>query len=254
MREGKEHVGLVAALPQECRGVLSWPGWRKSKEGGEIRILELETEGRLLRLAISGMGRRRALKALDELLDGVSPSWVISFGFAGALDSSLRVGDVLRVARVLGWSGPGQLLEGPPLYEPPGVTWLETATMVSVPGFVSKGEVRRDLRGDLGPCLLDLESLALAEEALARGVRLLGVRAVSDELGLDLGPQVARWVDEDLRVRTSRLLLSTLKRPGDLLLMSRLWARSRVASRALGRELARLLAVPYHGPGPGASG
>lgn len=237
----RDRIGLLAALPQECAGVLSWPGWRRQGCASGVKLYELKNPRRELRLVVGGMGGGKAIEALGVLLEGFQALRVVCLGFAGALEPGLNVGDVAWISRVLKLSEAGTLMEGPPLEEPPRGLGLASATIVSLPGFLSKERLREALRGQQPPLLLDLESYALAQEATRRGVGFWGIRAVSDEASLDVGPTVAGWVDEDYQVQPLRVIVSATRRPSELVLMLRLWRRAREASRSLGRQLGRLL-------------
>ncbi len=236
-----ERIGLVAALPLECAGVLSWPGWEKEKKQEGVRLYCLKRQGLLLRLALGGMGEHRALEALDILLGGFQPGRVISLGLAGAVEADLHVGQVAWVQRVFKFTGEAGLLEGPCLENPPQGSELVSASMISLPGLLSKAVVRRALGSLPRPLLLDLETHALAQGVLGRGLSFWGIRAVSDEALLDAGPRVARWLDQDLSIRGSKVLVSLIRKPSELIFMAKLFARAREASRALGRSLERIL-------------
>jgi len=235
-----ERIGLLAALPQECAGVLSWPGWVRQECEKGVRLYELKTPKRELRLAVGGMGEAQAIETLRILLEGFQALRVVCLGFAGALEPELDVGDVAWISRVLKLTQAGTLLEGPSLEGPPRGSGLASATVVSLPGFLSKEKLREALRGWQPPLLVDLESYALAQEATRRRVGFWGIRAVSDEACLDAGPRVAGWVDKDYKMQPLRVIVSMIRKPSDLALMLRLFRRARKASRSLGRELGRL--------------
>lgn len=241
MGGSRESIGLLAALPQECAGVLSWPGWRRQGCARGVKLYELKSPRRELRLAVGGMGEGRALEALGLLLEGFQALRVVCLGFAGALEPGLNVGDVAWISRVLKLAEAGTLMEGPPLKGPPPGLGLASATIVSLPGFLPKEKLREALRGQQPPLLLDLESYALAQEATRRGVGFWGIRAVSDEASLDAGPRVAGWVDQHYKVQPSRVMVSMIRKPSDLVLMLKLLRRAREASKSLGKELERLL-------------
>lgn len=236
-----ERIGLLAALPQECTAILSWPGWKREGSWRGIKLYELERGRCDLRLAVGGMGESRALEALGVLLGKFQVSRVVSIGFAGALEPGLDVGEVAWVGRVFRFTEKGILLDGPSLKRPPQGSGLISATVVSLPGFISKERIRETLWGRQPPFLVDLESYALAQEAIRKGVEFWGIRAVSDEAQLDAGSRVAGWVDQGYRMRASKVIISVLQKPSDLLFMAKLFTRARQASRSLGKELRRLL-------------
>ncbi len=236
-----ERLALVAALPQECWAVLKWPGWKRVSGSKDVSMYALEGQGRVLRLAVGGMGERRARVALGVLLESFDADGILSFGFGGALDPGLQVGEVVVGGGALMWKGPGQVVFGDDLHWPWEASGLKKASVISAPGFVSKLEVIGDLPLMNFPAVLDLETFALARDAARRGIPFFSIRAISDEFALDVGPRIRNLVDEQYRIRPSRMLLWLLSRPWEWLLLWRLFRRSRVASRALGKVLHEVL-------------
>ncbi len=64
-------------------------------------VIEGELDGKIVAIAIGGMGRAAARRAAGVLLDGHRPSWIISAGFAGALDPELERNDLAVPAEVV---------------------------------------------------------------------------------------------------------------------------------------------------------
>ncbi len=238
-------LGLICALRQECRCLLAHGGWRRLP----ARLPEWEHEergaGGRTRLVISGMGGKRAEAGLELLLEGFDPEAVISFGFGGALDPALRVGDLIWGKEVFRWEE-GKGVSGELKLTAPSEALLEKASppahwrdgfLVSVEGFVPKARVRGALDSQLSPALLEMETYALAAALKKRGLPLLGLRAVSDEWGLEAGRVVGRWMDETLRVRPGKMLLDLFFHPWRAMYLCELMERSWVAARALGRAI-----------------
>ncbi len=201
----------------------------------------LEGQGRVLRLAIGGMGERRARFALGVLLESFEADGIVSFGFGGALDPDLKVGEVVVGKGILMWKGPGQVILGDDLHWPWETSGLKKASIISAPRFVSKLEVIGDLPLKSFPAVLDLETFGLARDAAGRGIPFFSIRAISDEFALDVGHRIGNLVDEQYRIRPSRMLLWLMSRPWEWILLWRLFRRARVASRAMGKVLYEVL-------------
>lgn len=246
----KVNLGLICALQEECRHILHWGGWKSlrphrgstpsyGKEEGELR----------LRLVVSGMGGVRASTAVKELLEGFAPNWVICFGFAGALEESLRVGDLIWGKGVARWEegrglSPWRRLADAPSRLVPSRSdrfAFREGWLVSVDGLSSKKDVLGVAGPDSGPAVMEMEtySLSLALEPL--GIPLGAIRAVSDESGLDAGAGVKRWMDDTLRLRPSMLIADLARHPLRINLVLKLSLRSRVASRSLALGLRAVL-------------
>jgi adenosylhomocysteine nucleosidase len=245
--ERRANLGLIAALLEECRFVLRWKGWARRSAENPTRLFEHRGLG--LRLVISGMGGRRAKIGLETLLDSFHPETVVCFGFGGALDPSLRVGDLIWGREALLWEeGRGVsgriALATPPERSMsrilPGTRWVG-GSLVSVERFVNKSMVRQDLDPGCPPAVLEMETHALGEALLQRGIPLMGLRAVSDEWDFDPGPVVRKWVDDDLRIRAWRVISDVLRHPTRFALLIRLFQRSRVAAASLAEGIRALL-------------
>jgi hypothetical protein len=118
--------------------------------------------------------------------NGVPDGRVVSFGLAGALDDTLRIGDVIDARRVVDATG-ATLWEGAGL----GVAGAKPGVVLASEELVHDAVERRRLREASGADAVDLES-----GVLARSGRLAGVlRAVSDDTR-----SVVEGVDETVKV------------------------------------------------------
>jgi nucleoside phosphorylase len=104
--------------------------------------------------------------------NGVPEGRLVSFGVAGSLDASLRVGDVLDATRVVDATG-ATLWEGPGL----GVRGARGGVVLGGDVLVHDAAERERLRAASGADAVDMESGALARSGRLAGV----VRAISDD-------------------------------------------------------------------------
>jgi nucleoside phosphorylase len=104
--------------------------------------------------------------------NGVPEGRLVSFGVAGSLDESLRVGDVLDATRVVDATG-ATLWEGPGL----GVRGARGGVVLGGDVLVHDAAERERLRAASGADAVDMESGALARSGRLAGV----VRAISDD-------------------------------------------------------------------------
>lgn len=244
-----KRVGLVAALLRECGGVLAWPGWKELSSRKEKRVFELQTEGRKIILVVGGMGQKRAISSTRFLLEEFHPEVVLSIGFCGALDRSLKAAEVVKAKELLSWKGPGRLAPGPNIEDEGLPLVLKEVTIVSCLELASKKILSQELKGSSFPCTVDLESSFVAEEVKKEKVGFLAIKAISDEMELDPAPRVSKWLDPELQIRLHKVLWSFLTNPFDLLEAWRLFVRSRAASVNLGEALKRLLFQKDENPG-----
>src|SRR5215472_12474110 len=91
-------VAIVAALQREVAPLVR--SWRVSDQehgGKKFRFFE---SGNAV-VVCGGMGFEAARRATEAIIALYRPSVVLSVGFAGALDETLRVGDVVEARSVL---------------------------------------------------------------------------------------------------------------------------------------------------------
>ena len=83
-------VGIVAAMPMEVGDLIN--GLKKvwKYQAVAVPVIEGEYAGKIIAVAVAGMGRAAAGRAADVLIAGHRPRWLISAGFAGALNPRLR--------------------------------------------------------------------------------------------------------------------------------------------------------------------
>jgi adenosylhomocysteine nucleosidase len=240
-------LGLLAALRRECNDILKWKGWRPMRQTSGIGHYEREENGHKVRLVISGVGLARAKAGLNILLEGFHPNRLISLGYAGGLDPTLKVGDIVVGKRVLLWDGERErMILGLHLDEPPKevLERLQTAVrytegfLVSVDRLLEKAHLRRHLGSDYRPAAVEMETYALSQ-ILRHGVAtpLVGLRAISDEFGFEIA-HLDRFLHEGRsRAAGAQSMWKLILKPETLRLLAGLYRRSRLASRSLAKAL-----------------
>ena len=239
-------IGLIAALKEECRDVLAWKGWRTPNRKSGAPLYERSGKSAEIRLVVSGVGAMRAKKGLDRLLEGFDPERIVSFGFAGGIDPYLKPGDIVWSVRSFQWDDrTGALTDERTLRPPPDVVKTGTpqytryfeGAVISVDSLTPKERIREKTDAYLFPAIVDMETHALAAALENTGIPLISLRAVSDELGLEVGHPVGRWMDEELTVRPSRVFWDLLLHPSSIGVLLKLGRRARLASRSLAEAL-----------------
>src|SRR3954465_7888039 len=88
-------IGVVAALSIEVAPLLARMERVRKYAGPRFSVVEGECAGKLVAVVLTGTGRARAQRGAEVLLDGHRPRWIISAGFGGALDPTLRRNEVV---------------------------------------------------------------------------------------------------------------------------------------------------------------
>ena len=214
-------IGVVAATPMEVAPLLARLDRVRKYAGPKFTIVEGECAGKLVALVLTGMGRARAQRGAELLLDGHRPRWIVSAGFGGALDPSLRRNDLVLPDEVVNLEG---RRFGIDLAVPPGTQGLRSGRLLTVDDFVRKAAEKADLRARTGADVVDMETSAIAALCGDRGVRFLAVRVISDESGVDLPPEILAIVGPTGGLRLGATMGALWKRPSsvkDLLTLRR---------------------------------
>jgi len=173
-----------------------------------------------------GIGAEAARRATEAVIVLYQPVVVQSVGFAGALDATLKVGDVFSPSRVID-STDGSCVE----------TGVGHGVLVSFTNIADAAQKAR-LAKAYGAQAVDMEAAAVARAARLRGVRFAAIKAISDASDSSL-PPLQRFVGSDGRFRTAAFAATTAAQPWLWPRVARLVLNSAVASRVLCHELER---------------
>jgi adenosylhomocysteine nucleosidase len=161
-------IAIVAALERELRPMIRhWPMVVKEHSGRSFRFFE---KGQIIAVC-GGIGAEAARRAAEAVIALYAPELVCSAGFAGALDSALKVGDILVPARVID-AGDASSVE----------TGTGRGVLVTF-GAVATPEQKVKLGKSFNAQAVEMEAAAVARAAAARGVRFAAVKAISDDVG-----------------------------------------------------------------------
>jgi len=208
-------IGVVAATAIEVAPLLARFANVRKYAGPRFTVVEGECAGKVVALVLTGMGRARAQRGAEALLDGHRPRWIVSAGFGGALDPALRRNDLIVPSEVVNLEGRRFAIDlaVPPEAQAQG---LRTGRLLTVDDFVRKAAEKADLRRRFDADVVDMETSALAALCGDRGVRFLSVRVISDEAGVDLPPEILAIVGPTGGLRLGATLGALWKRPASV--------------------------------------
>jgi adenosylhomocysteine nucleosidase len=196
----------------------------------------------------SGIGTARAENTVAWLLSRPAlqdipyrPEFVVSAGFAGALQEGYQVGDILVATEVLDPEGncwptswPGEPAARPrraPTY---------SGRLVTVKRILSDPANKKALGARFDALAVDMEAAVVARLCSRAGVPFGCVRAISDGVHTPLSPQLASLLSVN-RVSSSRLLAALARQPTLAVELWRLARDTRLAAAHLAVSLAELL-------------
>jgi adenosylhomocysteine nucleosidase len=208
-------VGIVAALPMEVGPFLKrFTDIRKYAARGQT-IVEGHVAGKLVALVETGIGRARAQRGAERLIDGHRPRWILSAGFAGALDPAVARNSVLMPLEVTNPEGHRFPTEWPAQVGlPSGAS--RRGRLLTVDEVILRAEQKARLRQEHDADLVDMETSAVAALCLERSVRFASVRVVSDDASADLPPEILTIMGESGSYRLGAALGAIWRRPSSL--------------------------------------
>ncbi|HEX9110370.1 MAG TPA: phosphorylase [Terriglobales bacterium] len=210
-------IAIIAAMEREVKPLIR--GWKfRTLEHGGHRYRLFENGDAVL--ICGGIGAEAARRATEAVIQEARPVRVVSVGFAGALDSTLKVADVFEPRTVINAADGVRAATG-----------SGQGTLVSYAAVAGKEQKQR-LGRAYGAAAVDMEAAAVAQAAQARGVDFAALKAISDAAGFSM-PATERFLASDGQFRTVKFALHVAVRPwlwGSTIALARNSAR---ASRAL---------------------
>ena len=214
-------IAIVAALEREVKPAVK--GWRVSHREHNGRRFKFFENDRAV-LVCSGIGAEAGRRAAEALIALYKPKIMASAGFAGALEPSLRVGD-LFVPRCVVDAGDSSRAE----------TKIGKGILVSSRSIAGEDQ-KRSLAKAYSAQAVDMEAAAVARSAGIHGIDFLAVKAISDELGFPL-PPMKGFVTADGQFQERKFALFCAVRPWLWLSVLRLARNTGRAAKSLCRWL-----------------
>ena len=218
-----KNIAVVTGLRREVgRLVKDWKSVTRQYEGRDIQFLE--SGG--VALVCGGIGAEHARRATEAIITLYKPGLIVSAGFAGALNSELKVGDCLIPRWVIDAKDGSRIDTG-----------SGDGVLVSY-GEVAGERVKAKLAEIYGAQAVDMEAAAVARGAEAHQIPFSAVKVISDRLEFAM-PPVQGFVDRKGQFQTVRFAAYVAIRPWLWKSVVQLGRNSSIASRVLRNTLAK---------------
>jgi adenosylhomocysteine nucleosidase len=182
-----------------------------------------------VRVLRTGMARRNTERAIESELNRYTPSRVFTCGVAGALDPSLRIGDLVYSA-----SEPETAEK---LRNAGAKVGVFTCTDKVAITCAEKAELRQRTNADA----VEMESAFIQSACARRKIQCATVRAISDTANDDLPIDINRvWTKND-ELSSMKLALAVVKAPHKIPALIRFGKDGAFAARQLARVLAQII-------------
>lgn len=205
-------IGMVCALPIELGAFRERCERERKYVGGPFVFRGGRLDGIRIAIVESSVGFARARRATQSLIEAHSPSWVISAGFSGALQPSLKVGEIVIADVIADTHGNELTLTG----HFPEQDGLHTGRVITADDLVRTVDEKAELGRRLGGLAVDMESLAVAQVCAETGTRFLCIRVISDDMSSDLPPEVLTVLGSTGSQRMGAALGAIWKRPSSV--------------------------------------
>ncbi len=229
-------IAIIGAIKDEIAGIKKEMQMTHTLSWQTGNAFVGEWRGVPIVLVRSGMGRERARRALVEIADKWDLKEVISIGYAGALDPSLEVGDLVVADKVVGMdsAGPAEEMKTYSLDKEIFNTTeaVRQRILLTVDRIAATPQEKKELREKYSAVAVDMETSALAEEAQTRNLPFISVRAITDTADQEL-IDCSHLVAENGDVSKLKASWHVLTHPGDLKGMIDLGKQAKLATANL---------------------
>jgi adenosylhomocysteine nucleosidase len=202
---------------------------------GDITLQRAQIGRAAVDFVITGMGSENAARVADAVISNAYSFCIIS-GFAGALKSSVKVGEVVVSERVQHQATAQSEICDPDLLihaSENGATRI--ATLLTTDHVVNTGVEKNNLSAFADA--VDMESFAILHAANKKNVPSAVLRVISDSFDRDMPAELDTIVDPQGHVKISGVVRYVSKHPLMVPALVRLGRDSKSAAEALSRFL-----------------
>jgi adenosylhomocysteine nucleosidase len=230
-------LAIVAALEREVRPLVRhWQIHTQTHAARTYRIYEHETTI----VVCGGIGTEAAHRATEAVVSLYTPTLIYSAGFAGALDPTLKVGDIVEPDKVINFADSSRVETEKGNTESSIATPRKTTILITF-NTIATPEQKRTLRESYSADAVDMEAAAVARAAEVRSIPFAAIKVISDEVDFTF-PSMERFVDPTGQFREKQFALYAAIRPWLWPRLIQLARNSSRASRALCARLEELIA------------
>jgi adenosylhomocysteine nucleosidase len=236
--DGSPMVAIAFALPAESSDfvrLLTKPVIY-AREG--LRSIRGQIHGRSVAVFHTGVGEKSCRTHIENFLHASQLKYLISAGFAGALNPELQIGDLLL----------SENFSSPELLRSPNFDCAENGLfvgkLITVPRVIASKFERERWAIESGAVAVDMETEFIAAACVVHRVPMLSLRVMSDTPSEPLpAPPEVLFDLEKQRTNFVPLALYLLTHPGALKRLAVFRRRVALARRSLTAALDRLLRV-----------
>ena len=248
-----ETIAILGAVSEEIAGIK-----REINISDRVRLDKSEAwfgkyQGRNIVLVRTGVGRKRAQNATQQVIDKFNPEVVISMGYAGALTEGLNVGDLFVASTILSPESDSTSFE---MDDPKNLKWLELANktpppenvklkigrLITVDMVVHTPKAKKELGSRFRAEAVEMETLEIALLARVNKIPFLSIRVISDAVNHEL-IDCSSFLDSDGELSKLRAGWYVLTHPKSLKNAFSLRSNTQIATQNLTDFISRLIST-----------
>jgi adenosylhomocysteine nucleosidase len=226
----KIKLAIVAALNREVHPLVRhWRAHHQTYSTRTYHFYEQETTV----LVCGGIGAEAARRATEAVISLYNPKMIYSAGFAGALDPTLKVGDILEPRQVINFADASRV-------ETEKCETTSNKKILITFNAIATSMQKASLRDSFSADAVDMECAAVARAAEVRSIPFAAIKVISDEVDFTF-PSMARFVDSAGQFRETQFAFYAAIRPWLWPRLIQLARNSNRASRGLCARLEQLI-------------
>ena len=165
-------IAVTFALPAESSEFLRHLRNQSRTDSRGIATIRGNIEGRAIEILHTGVGEKVCRQRLGKFLKNQQFEFLISAGFAGALNDQLRVGDLLLAKNFSTFD----LTERQSFPSLP----IHQADLLTMAALIDSSEERSEIARSTGAAAVDMETEFIARACAEHGIPLLSLRVITD--------------------------------------------------------------------------
>ena len=171
-------ISIIAATQEEISTFISRLNSTEKIQENKVKFIEGKFLDVPVTTVISGVGIKKARTATEKAIKRYKPKFIVSAGFAGALNPRLEIGDLILPDWIASSKfNDKKLFFGSLPYIPFNFV---KGGIVSENRFVNNQKEKLDLFLKTGADIVDMETWGVIESAEKENVRTVSLRSVSD--------------------------------------------------------------------------
>ena len=246
-------IAILGAVTEEIAGIK-----REINISDRVRLDKSEAwfgkyQGRNIVLVRTGVGRKRAQNATQQVIDKFNPEVIISMGYAGALTEGLNVGDMFVASTILSPESDSNSFE---MDDPKNLKWLELAKktpppenvklkigrLITVDMVVHTPKAKKELGSRFRAEAVEMETLEIALLTRVNKIAFISIRGISDAVNHEL-IDCSSFLDSDGELSKLRAGWYVLTHPKSLKNAFSLRSNTQIATQNLTDFISRLIST-----------